>query len=301
MTVSAVVVTYNRLSLLKEVIAALQESQTLVNHIIVVDNASDQDTQAYLNSLAGQICYVRLTKNLGGAGGFNRGIRYFMEETNDDYVWLMDDDTVVKPDTLTKLVNFADSKQQFGFLASDVRWIDGQRALMNLPAPLNRLQVVPENPVVPIELRSATFVSILFARSMVATIGLPITDFFIWGDDIEYTERARRVAPGYLVPAAQVVHKMSQNIGSDIIKDSKARTNRYYYAYRNKLYYARQRNSFGYFKGQVRILLETMRLIFWPKKVENRWGKVKVILQAVHDGRKFNPPVEFAKKHEAVK
>ena len=94
MTVSAVVVTYNRLPMLKEVIAALQASETPVDNIIVVDNKSNADTQEYLTSLGDQIRYVRLEENIGGAGGFNKGIRYFMEETVDDYVWLMDDDTV---------------------------------------------------------------------------------------------------------------------------------------------------------------------------------------------------------------
>ena len=40
MTVSAVVVTYNRLPMLKEVIEALQNSETKVDNIIVVDNNS---------------------------------------------------------------------------------------------------------------------------------------------------------------------------------------------------------------------------------------------------------------------
>lgn len=294
MTVSAVVVTYNRLAMLKEVIAALNNSIEKVDHIIVVDNASAEDTQAYLSSLTDQVEYVRLEQNLGGAGGFNRGIRHFIEATQDEYVWLMDDDTIPEPGTLTALLASAEEKPTFGFLASDVRWIDGKRALMNLPAPLNRFDIVPNHPTVEIELRSATFVSLLMKRTVVQSIGLPITEFFIWGDDIEYTERARRVAPGYLVPAATVMHKMTSNVGSNIITDSAERTERYYYAYRNKMYYARQRNFVGYLKAQVRISLETIRLVFWPKPVANRFGKVKVILRAVRDGRKFNPVIEFA-------
>ena len=100
MTTSAVVVTYNRLQMLKEVIAALQASETKVDHIIIVDNHSDNDTKNYLESLGDAIEYLRLEDNLGGAGGFNRGVRYFMEKTDDDFVWLMDDDTVPYPETL---------------------------------------------------------------------------------------------------------------------------------------------------------------------------------------------------------
>ena len=143
--VSAVIVTFNRLTLLKEVIESLQTQDTKLSHIIVVDNNSKSDTQEYLTSLGNQIEYVRLSENIGGAGGFNKGVRYFMEHTTDDFVWLMDDDTVVHPDTLTELLKFADKQDQFGFLSSDVRWTDGHRALMNQPAPMNRLKVIPED------------------------------------------------------------------------------------------------------------------------------------------------------------
>ena len=54
-----------------------------------------------------------------------KGVRYFMEHTTDDFVWLMDDDTVVHPDTLTELLKFADKQDQFGFLSSDVRGLMG--------------------------------------------------------------------------------------------------------------------------------------------------------------------------------
>ncbi|MFT8616886.1 MAG: glycosyltransferase family 2 protein, partial [Lentilactobacillus hilgardii] len=233
--VSVVIVTFNRLALLKEVIESLQQQETAISHLIVVDNASESDTQSYLESLGDRIEYVRLPNNIGGAGGFNAGIRYFMSYTSDEFVWLMDDDTVPQRDTLSQLLAFSNVKKNFGFLASDVRWTDGHRALMNRPAPMNRLKKVPEDLTEPIQVQNATFVSLLMKRSVVKQIGLPITDFFIWGDDIEYTERAARVAPGYFVPSAKVVHKMATNVGSSLLNDVPERTPRYFYSYRNKV------------------------------------------------------------------
>ncbi|MEQ4550158.1 glycosyltransferase family 2 protein [Weissella sp. GP1] len=293
MSVSAVVVTYNRLPMLKEVIAALQASETPVDHIIIVDNKSNEDTKEYLTSLGDQIEYVRLEENLGGAGGFNRGVRYFMENTTDDYVWLMDDDTVPHADTLTELTAYAAANPKFGFLSSDVRWTDGHRALMNQPAPMNRLRVIPEDATEPEQLRNATFVSLLMSREVVDKIGLPITDFFIWGDDIEYTERAGRVYPGYFIPKAKVTHKMATNVGSNILNDTKDRTPRYYYSYRNKVYYGRKRDFVGHMKSNARITMEWIKLAITPG-VEDRSAKLKILAKGVKDGRKFNPVVEHA-------
>ena len=295
MQVSAVVVTYNRLSYLKEVVNALKKSDAPVNHIIVVDNNSKQDTVDYLTSLGDQIEYVRLRENLGGAGGFNRGVRYFMEHTDDDFVWLMDDDTVPHSDTLTNLLTFAEKTPAFGFLASDVRWTDGTRAKMNNPAPKNRLKKIPEDATEPEELMNATFVSLLMKREIIRKIGLPITNFFIWGDDIEYTERAARLAPGYFIPAAKVTHKMATNVGSNIMNDSLDRLPRYFYSYRNKVYYGAKRNFVGHMKSNIRITLEAIRLIFAPN-VDNRLKRLSVLVKGVRAGLTFIPEIEYAEK-----
>ncbi|WP_373719178.1 glycosyltransferase family 2 protein [Weissella soli] len=297
MTTSAVVVTYNRLPLLKEVIAALQASETPVDHLIVVDNHSDQETKEYLTKLGTAIEYVRLEENLGGAGGFNHGVRYFMEHTQDEFVWLMDDDTVPAPDALGKLLAFAKTQPHFGFLSSDVRWIDGHRAKMNNPAPKHGLFKIPENETTPVELMNATFVSLLVRRAVVAEIGLPITAFFIWGDDIEYTERAGRVAPGYFVPASRVIHKMGANVGSNILHDSLERLPRYFYSYRNKKYYGAKRDLLGRIKSNLRIYGEGLQLRLLPG-ISHRAERLKVWREGVAAGKQFNPDIEFADRYE---
>ena len=76
--VSAVVVTYNRLALLKESIAALEAQTTPIQTLYVVDNASSDDTQEWMEKKVVQqspltIAYLRMDQNLGGAAGFEYG------------------------------------------------------------------------------------------------------------------------------------------------------------------------------------------------------------------------------------
>ncbi len=292
MKVSAVVVTYNRVEMLKEVISALLSSKARLNHVIVVDNNSDKATQDFLLSMGSSIEYVRLTENLGGAGGFNRGIRYFMEHTEDDAVWLMDDDTVPDESTLSSLIDFADTIGSYGFLASDVRWIDGSRALMNNLTLKNGLGKVPEDATQSVKVANATFVSLLMSRDIIQKIGLPITEFFIWGDDIEYTERAERIAPGYFVPKANVVHKMSKNVGTNIVTDDEERIPRYYFAYRNKMYYGRKRGWIGHLKSNLRIIADAFQILITPN-VSRRRERLSSLIRGVIDGRRFNPKIEY--------
>ncbi|WP_270309556.1 glycosyltransferase family 2 protein [Weissella confusa] len=292
MKVSAVVVTYNRVEMLKEVICALLSSKARLNHVIVIDNNSDKATQDFLLSMGSSIEYVRLTENLGGAGGFNRGIRYFMEHTEDDAVWLMDDDTVPDESTLSSLIDFADTIGSYGFLASDVRWIDGSRALMNNLTLKNGLGKVPEDATQSVKVANATFVSLLMSRDIIQKIGLPITEFFIWGDDIEYTERAERIAPGYFVPKANVVHKMSKNVGTNIVTDDEERIPRYYFAYRNKMYYGRKRGWIGHLKSNLRIMADAFQILITPN-VSRRRERLSSLIRGVIDGRRFNPKIEY--------
>ena len=292
MKVSAVVVTYNRVEMLKEVISDLLSSKARLNHVIVVDNNSDKATQDFLLSMGSSIEYVRLTENLGGAGGFNRGIRYFMEHTEDDAVWLMDDDTVPDESTLSSLIDFADTIGSYGFLASDVRWIDGSRALMNNLTLKNGLGKVPEDATQSVKVANATFVSLLMSRDIIQKIGLPITEFFIWGDDIEYTERAERIAPGYFVPKANVVHKMSKNVGTNIVTDDEERIPRYYFAYRNKMYYGRKRGWIGHLKSNLRIMADAFQILITPN-VSRRRERLSSLIRGVIDGRRFNPKIEY--------
>ncbi|WP_143787831.1 glycosyltransferase, partial [Oenococcus oeni] len=107
-SVSAVVVTYNRLELLKQSVSALQNqhSQTL-KHIIIINGASTDGTKKWIEQESkkdDKIIVLNLPKNIGGAGGFNQGIRAFIEKTNDDFVWLMDDDSLVTKDSLDRLL-----------------------------------------------------------------------------------------------------------------------------------------------------------------------------------------------------
>ena len=98
-TVAAIVVTYNRLEKLKNVLASLEAQTRLPEHLVIVNNASTDDTAAYLAEYERdftlkdkvRITIVTLTENAGGAGGFSAGMRKGYE-LGADFVWIFDDD-----------------------------------------------------------------------------------------------------------------------------------------------------------------------------------------------------------------
>lgn len=110
MKVNAIVVTFNKIDLLKECLNSLLNQKGIQDidfQIYVVDNNSTDGTREFLIQ---QMQYYKSvhpifnSENVGGAGGFYDGIKSAMEDDAVDYLWLMDDDTIPEPTALNSLV-----------------------------------------------------------------------------------------------------------------------------------------------------------------------------------------------------
>lgn len=288
--ISAVVVTYNKLGLLKECLNAVLNQTCTPDTIIVVNNNSTDGTKEYLDELAtenGSILPVHLNENIGGAGGFNVGIKRAMS-LKTDYIWIMDDDTIPSSTTLEELVKAKDDlKDEFSFLASNVRWVDGSPCLMNIPRVLQNWNSL-ENYV---QLEFSSFVSMFVNAEIVKKVGYPITEFFIWGDDVEYAHRLGKVKPGYYVDKSVVLHKMNENKRTDILKDHESRLPRYYYAVRNGLYQARKNGKKDVVKYVAfNYLWLSLRIMF--TKNEHKMKKLSILNKGFFSGLTFDPVIE---------
>ncbi|WP_294976716.1 glycosyltransferase family 2 protein [uncultured Leuconostoc sp.] len=300
-TVAAAIVTYNRLALLKESLAAILAQTNYLSHVIVVNNLSTDGTKEYLDSLNdARIVVYHATENLGGAGGFNQAVRLFGEQLQDDFVWLMDDDTIPEPDALSHLVEFAVAHPQAGFVNSQVRWGDvtGNPSWMNVTAPRaftwQRYLTNTEEPAV--EVVNATFVSVMFSREMVAMVGLPQKEYFIWGDDMEYTNRIADINRGYMVINSIAVHKSKENTkpGDIVAEKDDSRLWRYNYEYRNRILTARRISKKEMVKVLSAAIMRDWRKTLLKKDVAFRSKKLWVIIRGLWRGLFFNPDIEYA-------
>ena len=281
--VCAVVVTYNRADLLKENINALKDQDHECD-LFVVNNHSDDGTEEFLKKE--KIPHLLTSENLGGAGGFNLGIRKACE-LGYEYLWLMDDDCIPQKDALEKLMDAdAELNGHYGFLASRVLWTDGSDHLMNKIDALKRksddLFLIDQ----------ATFVSLLIKRETVEKVGLPISDFFIWGDDIEYTRRiaVRNRVASYYVKNSIVIHKTKNNVGSKIAFDHIDNISRYRYAYRNEAFLYRQEGVRGRLYYFMKCVYNAFRILFLAK--DNKIRRLDVLFSGIKEGLYFDPQTE---------
>ena len=228
----AVVVTFNRLALLRNLVARLREVDGLAE-VLVLDNASTDGTGAWLAEVAradgaqtartsGPVLLARTAStNRGGAGGFHDGLAWAIDREA-DLVWLMDDDGLPDLDCLDHLLREAGNLDFWGPLVVDEADPDRLVFPIRLPGGTRVVHAVDDvrraaradridGIVIP-------FNGVLVTKELVDRIGLPREEFFIWGDDHEYRLRAEesgaRVAT---VVTATVRHPSVGNLGTPMM------------------------------------------------------------------------------------
>jgi len=191
--------------------------------IIVVDNASaDADALAYaVRNEFPKIHFLPRTENTGFSGGNNAGIRYALEHGS-DYVVLLNNDTTVDPDFITRMIAAAHSDEHIGivgakiyfytepdriwFNGADFSWRDGGKHFQ-----YGEQDAAPhEQTVIPTPF--VTGCAMLITKTVIEKIGLLEKAFFMYYEDIDYCLRAQRA--GFALRIAQgahVWHKVSRS------------------------------------------------------------------------------------------
>lgn len=293
MKVITIVVTYNRKELLKECIESLLNQKDAYTDILVIDNNSNDGTEEMIKEYPG-IMYENTRENLGGAGGFNYGIKkVFSLKEKYDYIWIMDDDTIPDDNVLNKILNCANLHKNFGFISPKIVWKDGSLCNMNKQMTITG-KVIDENTENMQKLEHCSFVACFINREAIINIGLPIKEFFIWCDDSEYTERISKKYDNYYLNECKVVHKMNNNLPVKIESDNNNRIERYHYFYRNRFFIAKRKGLKTIIKYHIRIIKDI--LIVLVKSKDFKFKRIKSIIKGYFEGLAFNPLIEYVEE-----
>jgi GT2 family glycosyltransferase len=292
-TVAAVVVTYNRQAKVGKTIDHILGQTRPPDWVIVVDNASTDDTDEILARYCGddRVIVHRLRRNMGGAGGFWVGMARGYE-LGADFVWLMDDDCYPNPDALEELeTGLAKAEDAMGkplsYACSLVKFIDGEICEMNNPGTTwdwGRLIALGQEGVL---VTACSFVSVLFPRRVLTKYGLPLKEYFIWFDDQEYTLRVTKAAPGVQCLRSVVVHDMGVNRGVNFGDVSMQNIVKFRYGVRNEASYRLHHQGVSAFIQFASRVVRQMHhgRVPWSLRVQ----LVRKLIEAVG----FNPKPEY--------
>lgn len=289
LSVFAVVVTYNRKSLLDQCLKALVNQSRSISRIIVVDNASIDGTEEMLACSGwldrADFKLIKSEVNLGGAGGFALGLEVAVND-GANWVWMMDDDALPHVDALERLLDRElDEKNIYGSVA-----VTGQR----LAWPMMPIGGKKKRPIVEIKDLSNTtdvqfipFLGILISSAMTRRIGYPDASFFLAADDVEYCMRARQAgAKVILVGSSLVTHPLSERYRLLLpfrgVYSLKLAPWKRYYDVRNRIFVARK--YYGAALWYKTIPGSLLRLIATLWHEGNRGAQIKAFSAGMLDG-----------------
>ncbi len=163
--------------------------------VIVVDNGSTDGSVAQIRKAYPDIELIQSPTNLGYGAGNNLGIRHALRR-GAKYIWLLNNDTVVEPDTLSALVALCEADPMLGQAGSVLSyahapsqvqaWGGGQ---VNLWMGTSRHSTQP----LPTEqLDFLTAASVLIRASVLEEVGLFDEAYFMYWEDTDLSFRIRR-------------------------------------------------------------------------------------------------------------
>lgn len=245
MKYAVIIVTYNRLELLKECLQKTLVQTLPFQHIIVIDNASTDGTEEYLKSVAlnnNTLSTVRMKHNLGGAGGFCRGVHEALK-FDDDYLLFIDDDAIIDEHYIEEINAVIEKENENCKAFSGTVMTNGKiNTLHRYLCPSNKyFTMIPvdesDYKAYTFEYDLATFCGLVLSYDVIRKIGIPDQDFFISYDDTEYCLRARKYTKYINVNHAVLNHK-------ERITVPNAYNWKRYYGYRNKIIVGMQNTEY---------------------------------------------------------
>jgi len=254
---SVIVVTYNRLKLLEECLACIDQQEIKFNNVIVVNNASNDGTKEYLNTLSNKYIVINKLENGGGAKGFQDGVEYVFENLDTNWILLIDDDAMLCPSYLKTIKEYI-NKFPSCYAFSGSVMTDGKIDITHR----KRLKRGLNFSIVPVELEEyreetfeydlSSFCGLIFSTHLIKEIGVPRGDYFIWYDDSEYSLRLREETKIVNINAIWINHKTK-------INSNTAKLNwRGYYGTRNRGDVIKRYGStieYIFFKSRVKIAM----------------------------------------------
>lgn len=236
--VCVVTVTYGRRwVLLRQVLQRVLEQG--VGNLVVIDNASEEDiTDLADKDFGARVCVVRLPENSGSAGGFHQAIECALR-TEAGFIWLLDDDCLPESNALTSLLmayNYLGAEDCNALLAFRPQWPAFRRLAIDgydKTSVENRFQGMhlcffadlfyrhilgkdgkkSDGPIrfVLARIGSGAYGGLFLPREMVARIGLPKIEFYLYGDDIDYTRRIEKSGGGLYLCVQAVIHDLDSS------------------------------------------------------------------------------------------
>lgn len=280
--IDVVIVTYNRLEKLKNAINAFNKQTIIPNKLIIVNNNSNDGTKEFLEEWKNQdYCYekvvINLSKNMGGSGGFFKGIEYALNN-NAEWIWVSDDDAYPDKYAIENATNYINNHSTNNLSAICGKVMVGNRIDYGHRRTIKRgtfgIHEINSNyndyTKSEFEINLFSYVGTIMNAKKIKEAGNVNKDLFIYYDDTDHSIRMNKVGKIICIPSINVIHDV------DKISNNNDYTWKTYYLFRNKLYFIK--NNFGF-----RYLIFEKFLIYLRIIKKHNHECTKLIMESIKD------------------
>ncbi|WP_419804056.1 glycosyltransferase family 2 protein [Terriglobus sp.] len=292
-------------------VASLHQSESQDFIIVICDNASEDDSwekiQSWCEANASgtfaiwepgsrwdgtkKVALIQTGSNLGFAGGCNVGIRFVLQQTSCDYLWLLNNDTVVYPDALTNQVQMMQTDRGLGPLGSTLVYFDqpdtvqcfGGYGFNFWTARVRPFPFVPDPKQPPSvaevesRMRYVSGASTFVSRRFVESVGLLNEQYFLYFEEIDWAVRGKGFRISYC-PDSIVLHKEGRSIGSASAATRRSRQSELWLT-RNRILFTRT-----YFPLRLPVALVWVLLVALIRLCTGKREMAATLLQGVWKG-----------------
>lgn len=260
-----IILNWNRFKDIAECLESVRKTDYPNYDIIVVDNASVDGSVEKVKELFPEIILIKNNENLGFAGGNNVGMKYAINN-GADYVWLLNNDTVVTKDTLTNLILTGERIPDVGLLSPMIYDSIRKDVVQYYGSLLDRRKFVQKkiNDIKRFSLldRNDSYLwgtALLIKRKVIEAIGYLNEDLFAYWEDADYSIRALKTGfYNKIEPKAIIFHRHHAGDNGD-------RQMPFHY------YYYMKRNEYIFWKSQ---LSGFRRIKFLQKYISSFFGEI---------------------------
>ncbi len=278
-------------------IASLKASRIPISNILVVDNASKDDSPMRIAEAFPDVELIRAGQNLGFTGGNNLGIGRLLK-TGVEYIWILNNDTRVHPDCLSYLLSGMMNDPKIAAATgkilyenpSNVIWYGGARIMRYAQRAVHvgAGEIDHGQYDTPCDTPFLSGCCMLIRREAIEEVGHFNRNFFIYCEDFDWCLRALKLGKRLrYIPEAVIWHRVSASVRKNTLTESGGTASplQHYLGTRNHLFVLRLHSG-----SRLRLILALIllmgKILYLTAGliILRRWDKLCNLWRGLFDG-----------------
>lgn len=235
--VSIILVNYRTWQDTVECMESIEKNSYQNYEIIVVEVENHNDSLAKLSDFAKnrkKIKILEFPENKGFADANNFAINYVLKQNKTEFIWVLNNDTVIRKNAIQELINFYNfqqEKEKIGFIGSKLLYHHNPEIIQTVGGKINKWLATSkligkgEKDTGQFDNQQLTpdyviGAAMFFHKSLIDKIGLMPTGYFLYSEDVDWCITAKKAGfTNFTATKSIVLHKQGKTIGNKYLEE----------------------------------------------------------------------------------